>query len=199
MPSSTILALAGYGAVALLMLIEDIVIPLPSEAIMPAAGFLSTRFGLSLWGVVAAGTLGSLVGGLPWYYIGTLLGREHPPRWLDRASGHLRVGRLAKAEAWFARHRGGAVLVARLLPGVRALIGIPAGIAHMPFVPFRAYSMLGTLLWTAGLAFIGRTAGSRLAHLTHLAPPLFWGTFGVIVIGGWVAHRRRIASRPAKP
>jgi membrane protein DedA with SNARE-associated domain len=199
MPSTSILALAGYGAVALLMLIEDIIVPLPSEAIMPAAGFLSTRFGLSLWGVVVAGTLGSLLGGLPWYYLGTLLGREHPPTWLGRASGPLRAGRLAKAESWFAHHRGGAVLIARLLPGVRALIGIPAGMAHMPFVPFLAYSILGTVLWTAGLAFLGRTAGSRLAHLTRLTPPLFWATLAMIVIGGWVVHRRRTASRPTKP
>lgn len=192
--ATDMVAVLGYGGVALLMLIEDIVLPIPSEVIMPVAGFASARYGLSLWGVVLAGTAGSLVGGLPWYYLGTVLGRGRVPAWLARRHGTLHPGKLRTAEQWFARHGGLAVLLARLLPGVRPLVGIPAGMARMPLPTFLLYSTLGTLVWTTGLALAGRLLGANFQQVTRLVGPALWLILGVGLCAAayWVFKRRRL-------
>lgn len=175
-------ALLGYGGVALLMLIEDIVLPIPSEVIMPVAGFLSIRFGLSIWGIVLAGTAGSLIGGLPWYYLGRAMSRGRLPSWIERHRARLHIGDLGKGEQWFRRHGGLAVLLARLLPGVRPLIGIPAGIAHMPLGPFVLYSALGTVVWTGALAWAGRLVGSNVHEFTGVLAWVIWVIVGIVAV-----------------
>lgn len=186
-------ALLGYGGVALLMLIEDIVLPIPSEVIMPAAGFLSIRFGLSIWGIILAGTAGSLIGGLPWYYLGTAMSRGRLPSWIERHRAGLHLDEMGKAEQWFRRHGGLAVLLARLLPGVRPLIGIPAGIAHMPLGTFLLYSALGTVVWTGVLAWAGRLVGSNFHQLTGV---LAAGIWLVVVIAGVAWWTLRLLRSP---
>jgi membrane protein DedA with SNARE-associated domain len=138
--------LFGYLGVAFMMFVEDIVLPIPSEVIMPVAGFLSVRYGLSIWGIVAAGTAGSLVGGLPWYYLGRAMSTGRVPPWIEKRRVQFHLDDLEKAKLWFRRRGYGAVLLARLLPGVRPLIGIPAGMAHMPLGTFLLYSALGTVV-----------------------------------------------------
>jgi len=148
---------SGYPGIIALMFAENIFPPIPSELIMPLAGFVAARGELNPILVVVAGALGSVLGALPWYYLGLWLGRERVcalaarhGRWLT-----LDEGDVGKAIDWFEKHGGKAVLVGRLVPTVRTLISVPAGMARMPLVPFLAYSAFGTLVWTTLLAAAG--------------------------------------------
>jgi membrane protein DedA with SNARE-associated domain len=147
----------GYPAIALLMLGENVFPPIPSELIMPLAGFVAAQGKLNAGLVVLAGTLGSVLGALPWYYAGRWLGEERMCRLAARHGRWLTLDDkdLGKAIRWFERHGRIAVLLGRLVPTVRTLISLPAGMARMPLVPFLVYSSIGSLLWTAALAAAG--------------------------------------------
>jgi membrane protein DedA with SNARE-associated domain len=166
------IAVLGYGGVFLLTLLEDSILPIPSEVILPLAGFECSRFGLTLPGVILAGTLGSVVGGMFWYYVGRAVGMGHSRRGVARRL--VLTGRIARARAWFDSHEGRAVLLARLLPGIRSLIGMPAGAAGMPLLPFVAYSTVGALGWTAALAWGGQALGGRFLRAIPLIGQLAW-------------------------
>jgi membrane protein DedA with SNARE-associated domain/uncharacterized membrane protein YkvA (DUF1232 family) len=147
----------GYPGIILLMLGENIFPPIPSELIMPLAGFVAAQGQLDPVLVVLAGTLGSVLGALPWYYAGRWLGEERMCRLAARHGRWLTVDDkdLGKAIRWFERHGRVAVLIGRLVPTVRTLISLPAGMARMPLLPFLLYSSIGSLLWTAALAAAG--------------------------------------------
>lgn len=147
----------SYPGIAFLMLLENVFPPIPSELIMPLAGFVAARGELNFIAVVLVGTAGSVVGALPWYYAGAKLGTERMKR-LARRWGHwltLSPEDVDKAGAWFDRHGKGAVFFGRLMPAVRTLISVPAGIVGMPMTLFLLYSTLGSLIWTALLALAG--------------------------------------------
>ena len=147
----------GYSGVALLTFLENVFPPIPSELIIPLAGFVAAEGDMWVPGVIVAGTLGSLVGATLWYEVGRRLGERRVREWVDR-SGHwltLTSEDVDHAQQWFRRHGGIAVFIGRLVPGVRSLISIPAGFACMPFGPFVLYSLVGTAIWTAGLAYAG--------------------------------------------
>ena len=147
----------GYPGIALLMLGENIFPPIPSELIMPLAGFVAAQGQLNPVLVVLAGALGSVLGALPWYYAGRCLGEERMCALAARHGRWLTLDDkgLGKAIRWFERHGRMAVLFGRLVPTVRTLISLPAGMARMPLAPFLLYSSLGSLLWTAALAAAG--------------------------------------------
>jgi membrane protein DedA with SNARE-associated domain len=154
---------AGAAGISLLMFLENVFPPIPSELIMPLAGFTAARGQASLVVVILAGSVGSLAGALLWYGIGRWLG-------LDRLKGlAARHGRwltlspdeIDGAQRFFERHGGKAVLLGRLVPGVRTLISVPAGIVRMPLGTFLIWSALGTLAWTAALAGAGYLLESR--------------------------------------
>jgi membrane protein YqaA with SNARE-associated domain len=128
----------GYLGVFLLMLIDNVFPPIPSEVIMPLAGFAAARGQLSLIGVFLAGTAGSLSGALVWYGVGRWLGRERLRRFATRHGRWLTLSpaEVDRASAWFARRGGLSVLIGRVIPGVRSLISVPAGVAGMPLTPF---------------------------------------------------------------
>jgi membrane protein DedA with SNARE-associated domain/uncharacterized membrane protein YkvA (DUF1232 family) len=153
----------GYPGIVLLMLGENVFPPIPSELIMPLAGFVAAQGQLNPVLVVLAGTLGSVLGALPWYYAGSWLGEA---RMCALAARHGRWLTLddkdvGKAIRWFERHGRMAVLVGRLIPTVRTLISLPAGMARMPLAPFLLFSSLGSLLWTAALAAAGYVLDSN--------------------------------------
>ena len=199
----------GYPGIVLLMLGENIFPPLPSELIMPLAGFVAAQGELNPVLVVLAGTLGSVLGALPWYYAGRRLGEERicalaarHGRWLT-----LDDKDVGKAIRWFERHGRMAVLLGRLIPTVRTLISVPAGMARMPLAPFLLYSSLGSLLWTAALAAAGylleanyRLVGDYLDRaskiilglivLTYLWRLITRGRLGARV-RDWAQHLRR--------
>lgn len=150
---------SGYGGVLVLMAIESACIPLPSEVIMPFAGYLAFQGRLRLGIAALVGTLGCNVGSIVAYYIGARGGRPLVERygryvWLSRND-------LALADRWFARYGDWAVGVARVLPVVRTFIALPAGIARMNFLRFNLYTFLGSLPWCYALAWAGYKLGQR--------------------------------------
>lgn len=153
----------GYLGIAFLMLAENVFPPIPSELIMPMAGFTAAQGNLNILGVILAGTVGSVLGALFWYYLGRWLGLTRLKRWAGRHGRWLTIApdEVDLARQWFERHAGRAVFFGRLVPAVRTLISVPAGIARMPLGWFLAYSTIGTGLWAALLAVAGYLLGSQ--------------------------------------
>jgi membrane protein DedA with SNARE-associated domain/uncharacterized membrane protein YkvA (DUF1232 family) len=147
----------GYLGIVLLMLAENVFPPIPSELIMPLAGFVAARGELNIGHVVLAGSFGSILGALPWYYAGRWVGEERMRAFAARHGRWLTLDEkgIGKAIDWFEQYGRMAVLLARLVPTVRTLISLPAGMARMPLVPFLIYSTIGTVLWTGLLAASG--------------------------------------------
>ncbi len=174
----------GYSGIALLAFIETIVLPLPSEIFMPMAGYVAARGTLSLPGVIAAGTFGSMVGAMAWYGLGRAIGLD---RMRDLAARHgrwltLHPADIDRVNDWFARHGGAAVLLGRMVPGVRAVISIPAGIAHMPVARFLLLSTIGSLAWTTLLVVAGHRLGSHYGDVAAWAGPVSNGVFAVLLL-----------------
>lgn len=174
----------GYAAIVGLMFLENVFPPIPSELIMPLAGFTAAKGKLSLLGVIVAGTLGSVLGALPLYYLGKIVGQERLVAWADKHGKWLALsGRdISKSKDWFDKHGHKAVLVCRLVPGVRSLISIPAGIAEMPLPQFLIYSALGAGLWTAILAFAGFKLGENYARVEKYLGPAAYVVLGAIAV-----------------
>lgn len=174
----------GYGGVALLMLLENVFPPLPSELIMPLAGFIVARGEWTLWGAIVAGTIGSLAGTVPWYVLGRNVGEERLKEWADRHGRWLTVcGQdVERANRWFDRHGKRAVVLGRLIPGVRTFISLPAGFNRMGWLPFLAATLAGTLVWTAALVVAGRLLGARYEQVSKVLEPVSW-----VVLGGVLA------------
>ncbi|HZZ38118.1 MAG TPA: DedA family protein [Acidobacteriaceae bacterium] len=148
---------AGYGGVLLLMAIESACVPLPSEIIMPFAGYLVHTGRLSLIGVATAGALGCNLGSLIAYWIGAYGGRPFITRYGRFVL--LNPHDLARAEHFFGRFGGITVFLGRLLPVVRTFIALPAGIARMPQLRFHLYTFLGSWPWCFVLAWVGMKLG----------------------------------------
>ncbi len=153
---------AGYIGVALLMLAETLFPPIPSEVIMPLAGLKAAQDGLSLAGVIVAGTLGATLGNIFWYVVARWLGYVRFERLTVKWGALLTFDPedLQKARNWFDRYGPAAVGIGRIIPGIRSLISVPAGILEMPFVSFILYSTIGATLWTAFLALVGYGLGA---------------------------------------
>ena len=153
---------SGYLGIVLLMLAENLFPPIPSELIMPLAGFVAAQGELNVELVVLAGSLGSILGALPWYCAGRWVGEERVRAFAARHGRWLTLDEkdIGKAIDWFEAHGRMAVLLGRLVPTVRTLISLPAGMARMPLAPFLIYSAIGTLVWT-GLPSPRRASGSR--------------------------------------
>ena len=164
----------GYAGVFLLMLAENIFPPLPSEVIMPLAGFNAARGDLHIAAVAAVGTAGSLLGAAIWYFLGRRIGLERLRGWAQRGGRWIAVypEELTQATDWFGRHCAKAVLLGRLVPTVRTLISVPAGIARMPFTRFMLYSAIGSALWTSGLAAAGYLLEDQYEQVARYLDPV---------------------------
>lgn len=147
----------GYLGIAALMLLENVFPPIPSELIMPLAGFTAARGHLHVAGVVAAGTVGSLLGTLPWYFAGRALGAERLKRWAGRHGRWLTVAPddIDRALRWFDRRGPAVVAIGRLVPAVRSVISAPAGVAHMSLPKFLMWSTAGSLVWVIAMTTLG--------------------------------------------
>jgi len=164
----------GYLGIAFLMLAENVFPPLPSELIMPFAACQAARGELHWAGVVLAGTLGSLAGAMPWYLAGRLLGLARVLRFAERHGRWLTLSRseVEKAERWFCR-RGPVVLVlGRLVPAMRTLISLPAGISSLPTLRFLLWSALGAVLWCSALTAVGFVLADEYARFAQVMDPV---------------------------
>ena len=175
----------GYFAVAALMLLENIFPPIPSEVIMPLAGYSAGKGELNLPLVILAGSLGSVLGTLPWYGIGHWIGIERLKAWSRRHGRWLTLAPddVEKAQDWFGKHCTKAVLFGRLIPAVRTLISVPAGVAGMALPKFLVFSAIGSLAWTAALAGAGSLLGENHDAVERYLGPVTNAILGVLVLG----------------
>jgi membrane protein DedA with SNARE-associated domain len=180
---------AGLPAVFLLMLLESACIPVPSEAIMLFAGFSVSEGDLTLFGVVAAGVLGNLVGSWIAYAVGyyarvDLLEKN---RFIHISPKHLRW-----ADDWFARYGSATVFFTRMLPIIRTFISLPAGVARMPFWRFTVLTLAGCIPWVLMLALVGRSVGDNWEDWRHhLAVLDYVVVAGVVALVVYAVIRRR--------
>jgi membrane protein DedA with SNARE-associated domain len=172
----------SYPGVAFLMFLENVFPPIPSELIMPLAGYTATRGDLNMVGVIVAGTMGSVLGALPLYWIGRKLGKERIEAWVEKHGCWLALSceDIERATGWFERHGGAAVFFCRLVPGVRSLISVPAGINQMPLGSFLLYSTLGAGLWTAALAAAGYVLAENFRLVERYLGPIATVVLGLI-------------------
>jgi len=153
----------GYGGIVLLMGIESACIPLPSEIIMPFAGFLVSKGTMTLWGVALAGALGCVLGSIPAYYLGMFGGRPL----VEKYGKYVLISHkdLDMADRWFEKHGEIIIFIARLLPAVRTFIAFPAGVARMNMPKFIAYTFVGSLIWCWILGYAGMKMGENWESL----------------------------------
>ncbi len=153
----------GYLGVFLLIAVENVFPPIPSEVILTFSGFMTTHSELRVWGVIITATLGSLLGALILYGVGRILSPERLERWLDGWVGKLlrfKKGDILSACKWFEKHGNGAVFFCRCVPIVRSLISIPAGMANMRMGLFLLLTTAGSLVWNTILVWLGVVAGA---------------------------------------
>ncbi len=143
----------GYWGIVLLMAMESSIIPVPSEIVIPPAAFLAAQGQLSFPGVILAGTAGSYIGSSLSYWVSLWIGRPL----VIRYGRYFLLGedKIARAEAWLQRYEAGGVFFARLLPVIRHLISIPAGLVRMNFGVFSAVTIAGAAIWCSVLAYLG--------------------------------------------
>ena len=174
----------GVLGIAFLMFLENVFPPIPSELIMPLAGYRASQGDANIVLIIVAGTIGSLAGGLFWYGIGRWIGEERLKSLADRFGRWMTVSRhdIDKADEWFDRHGHKAVLLGRLVPTVRTLISIPAGLSEMAMARFLIYSGIGTAAWTTILALLGYALGSQYERVNAWLDPVSLAIVGLIVL-----------------
>jgi membrane protein DedA with SNARE-associated domain len=190
----------GYFGILALMFLENLFPPIPSEVIMPLAGFLAARGELNLFGVVVAGTLGSFLGALPWYYAGARLGEERMRRLAARHGRWLTLSGddVLEAGVWFRAHGRKAVFFGRLVPAIRTLISVPAGIAQMPFASFAFYTLAGSAIWTFVLTLAGYLLHAEYDRVADYLDPgsnIVLGTIMAIYLYRLLRNGRRAGER----
>lgn len=170
---------SGYLGIALLMLLENVFPPIPSELVLPFAGYVAATGKLHPAGVLLSAAAGSLLGALPWYFAGRKLGHGGLQRFARRHGRLLTLapGDIDRAQDWFRRHSPSSVAIGRLVPAVRSVISMPAGVGRMPLPRFLLWSAVGTLAWNALLLAIGFALESRYEQARG---PIEWVTRGVV-------------------
>ena len=173
----------GYGAILLAMFLENLIPPIPSELIMPLGGFYVSQGQLDLFPVILAGLIGTVIGALPWYGIGRLVNEERLENWLEKNGRWLGLNpkELARSRKWFNRYGVSLVFWGRLVPGIRTLISVPAGVELMPITPFLIWTTAGSLIWTLFLTITGFYLGDNYANIELWMNP-FANIFKVIIV-----------------
>jgi membrane protein DedA with SNARE-associated domain len=194
---TNIMTSLSYWGIGLLMFAENLFPPIPSELIMPLAGFTVAQGKMNFTLAVLAGVIGTILGAFPWYYAGKLLGEERLKSLADKYGKWITVSSkdIDKATRWFGRYGNKAVLFGRLVPGVRTLISLPAGLSGMSLAPFVIYSTLGTTAWVMLLTFLGYILGNNYELVDeYLAPVSKIVLLGLIVAFiVWVVRKRQKA------
>ena len=159
----------GYIGIALLIAIENIFPPIPSEVILTFAGFLTTYTAMNIWMVTLFATIGSVFGALVLYGVGSLLSPEHFEKLVDKCGRLLHFKRqdISRAETWFARKGLLTVFFCRFIPVIRSLISIPAGMSHMKMGSFLTFTTIGTAIWNIVLVSLGALAGAQWQNISN--------------------------------
>lgn len=186
----TVMDVLGAPGAALIVALENVFPPIPSEVILPLAGFAAARGAFPLWSAILWTTVGSLVGALVAYGLGRWLGAERV-RALFRRTPLLKVEDFEKTEAWFGRHGRTSVFLGRMVPVVRSLISIPAGVARMHLPLFLLLTTVGSLLWNSIFVVGGYLLGAQWHRIEAVAGWFSNAVVGVIVVLAAVFLGRR--------
>ncbi|MCV7282549.1 DedA family protein [Mycolicibacterium flavescens] len=183
--------LGGIGAGAVIAA-ENVFPPLPSEIILPLAGLSAARGEMPLWEAIVGTTVGSVVGAIVLYLVGAHLGRDRVHRLAQRLP-FFSDDDLTKSEAWFRRHGSWAVLFGRMIPVVRSLVSVPAGIYCMPFVRFLALTTAGSAAWNSLLVVAGYQLGDNWETVSTWTSRYQYAVLAVAaaLIAGWLVQKRR--------
>jgi membrane protein DedA with SNARE-associated domain len=175
----------GYFGIDFLMFAENIFPPIPSELIVPLAGFMVSKGELAFIGVVIAGTIGSVLGSMPFYYVGRKIEEKRLRGWIEKYGHWLTISLedLDKAKEWFNKYGGWTVFFGRLIPGVRSVISLPAGIEDMNLLSFTLWSTAGMALWTTVLTTAGYLLRSNFEKVEEYLNPVSYVIIGLLVAG----------------
>ena len=173
----------GYVAILLAMFLENLIPPIPSELIMPLGGFYVSQGQLDFLPVILAGLIGTVIGALPWYGIGRLVNEEKIEKWLHKNGRWIGINpqELARSRKWFNKYGVSLVFWGRLVPGIRTLISVPAGVELMPMTPFLIWTTAGSLIWTLFLTITGFYLGENYENIATWISP-FTSFFKAIII-----------------
>lgn len=189
-----IMAKFGYFGIIFAMFAENVFPPIPSEVIMPAAGFAASKGDMSIVLVILTGTLGAVLGALPLYYLGHKFDEPRLVEFTEKYGKYvfIKPTDITDANAWFDKHGKMAVFFGRMVPGVRSLISIPAGMNKMALLPFLVLTALGASIWTAILALAGYYLGQNYDAVAGVLAPYSKaiGISIVVVIIGLLIKRR---------
>ena len=188
----------GAAGVGLLVALENLVPPIPSEIVLSMAGYLASAGKVNVVLVAIAATAGSVIGALALYWLGHALGEDRLRRWLDRIP-MVDADDLDTADRWFEKHENGAVLFGRMAPVVRSLVSIPAGANDMPLGRFTLLTTLGSGVWNCLFIGAGYALGSRWQQVEQYSNWFDYaiGAFFVLAIGSWVIKKVRKRRRAA--
>jgi membrane protein DedA with SNARE-associated domain len=189
----------GEVGVGLLVALENLIPPIPSEIVLAMAGYLAGEGRVNVVLVIVAATLGSLGGALALYWLGYALGEDRLRRWLDRIP-LVDADDLNVADRWFEKHERSAVLFGRMAPVVRSLVSIPAGANHMPLGQFALFTTIGSGVWNTLFVGGGYLLGSRWQRLEQYSQYFDYAiiAFFAVTIGWWVVKKLRSRrNRPA--
>jgi membrane protein DedA with SNARE-associated domain len=188
----------GYIGIMLIIALENLFPPIPSELVLPFGGFMTTTTNLSVPGVIIAATIGSVLGAIILYWIGRLIDVEVLERFIDRWGHILRITKkdIRSADKWFLKYGSWTVFFCRLIPVVRSLISIPAGMAKMKFGTFIFFSTLGTIIWNTILVSLGAALGASWEDILEYIEVyksivyVLIAAIGIIVIVWYIKRRR---------
>ncbi|EPG34460.1 DedA family protein [Acinetobacter colistiniresistens] len=174
----------GYLGIAFLMFLDNVFPPIPSEIIMPSAGYTASKGELTLIGVIIAGSGGSILAAMLLYWVGHKVPQQQLFHFIERYGKYLRiqVQDLEKALTWFNKHGHRIVFFGRMIPAVRSLISIPAGISRMPFSKFMLYSSAGTVIWTSFLAYLGYHFSKNQALMMAILQRVSYLILAIVVL-----------------
>ncbi|WP_338504961.1 DedA family protein [Sphingomonas kaistensis] len=176
---------SGYLGVAFLMFLETVFPPIPSEVIMSVAGIAAAKGEMNLWGVIAAGTTGAMLGNIVWYLAARALGIIRLKPMIDRFGRWITMDweEVQRAERWFRQNGTFFVFLGRMLPTVRSLVSVPAGLLKMRFKTFLIASTLGTAGWTAALAYGGYKLREHFEEVDQWLGPVSNAILVTLVLG----------------
>jgi membrane protein DedA with SNARE-associated domain len=191
-----IIAALGPIGVGALVALETVFPPIPSELVLPLSGYLASRGRMSLAAVVIGATLGSLAGALALYWAGAALGQKRLRRLAERTP-LVEVDDLERAEGWFDRHGGLAVLIGRVIPVVRSLVSVPAGVERMPLWRFVLYTIIGSGVYNLVLIGLGYVLGSRWQTVEQYSNYLNYAIYAAILVAVGLFALKRVRRRRA--
>ena len=175
----------GYLGVALLVVLENVFPPIPSEIVLPFAGFVAQQGSDSVVLMILAATVGSVIGALIMYWIAAVIGDKRLHAFTRRFGKwvQIREADLTRAEEWFDRHAMSAVLVGRCVPLIRSVVSIPAGFRRMKLIPYISYTFLGSLVWNIALVGAGAVLGENWERVEPVVATFQWIVIVVILAG----------------